>query len=198
MSITIEQGIMQEKLAIIPNLLSCVRLFLSPLIFWLLISNHTKYALLFFLIAAASDWLDGRIARAFSWQSRLGTLLDPIADKSLVFFTSLALCLLGVLPKWLFILMIARDVVILLGGAAILLNQWYISLAPTRLSKANTGAQLYLIIDYLLRPFFPAFTGDFFFKDEMVYTVALLTLASGGEYVFRFFQQFPRRDLNYD
>lgn len=95
---------MTAGLAFLPNFLSLSRIALAPIVFWFLISEKLVLASVLFLIAGLSDWADGWLARRFSWQSRLGKLLDPVADKLLIFLTGLGLSLAGKLPWWLFFL----------------------------------------------------------------------------------------------
>jgi cardiolipin synthase len=177
----------------LPNLLSFSRIVLAPLVFWLLVSGRFIGASVLFLIAGLSDWADGWLARRFSWQSRLGKLLDPIADKLLVFLTCLGLSLTGKIPWWLFDLIIGRDVLILMGGLIALWRRWHITLDPSRISKINTALQFSLILDCLLRPFFPNYPSYFFFTNEMIYTVAITTIVSGIDYAYRFLCQLSDR-----
>lgn len=180
-------------LSSIPNCLSLGRLISAPLVFWFLISEKLILASLLFLFASLSDWADGWLARTFSWHSRLGKLLDPIADKSLVFLTCLGLSLAGKLPWWLFYLIMGRDLLILAGGLIALWCRWHITLDPSWISKINTALQFSLILDCLLSPFFPNYPSHFFFAQEMIYTVAVTTTISGIDYAYRFLRQFLRR-----
>ncbi|PWG73519.1 CDP-alcohol phosphatidyltransferase, partial [Enterococcus hirae] len=72
--------------------------------------------LILFVVAAATDGLDGFLARFFGWKSRLGAILAPLADKLLMVSTYLVLSITGVFPLWLFMLVLGRDVVIVVGG----------------------------------------------------------------------------------
>jgi len=177
----------------LPNFLTLSRIIFAPLVFWFLVSERLVLASVFFLIASFSDWADGWLARRFSWQSRLGKLLDPIADKLLVFLTCLGLSLAGKLPWWLFFLIIGRDGLILVGGLVTLWRGWRITLDPSWISKINTGLQFSLILDCLISPFFPNYPSYFFFTNEMIYTVTITTLVSGVDYAYRFLRQLPRR-----
>jgi len=178
-------------LSSIPNYLSVGRLISAPLVFWFLISEKLILASLLFLAASLSDWADGWLARTFLWHSRLGKLLDPVADKSLVFLTCLGLSFAGKLPWWLFSLIIGRDIFILIGGLIALWRGWHMTLDPTWISKINTALQFSLILGCLISPFFPNYPSYFFFTQEMIYTVAVTTTVSGIDYAYRFLRQLP-------
>jgi len=104
------------KVRYIPNLISLLRILLVvPLALCLLSKNYTV-ALGVFLLAGFSDALDGYLARRFNWSSRLGALLDPLGDKLLMVTTYLLLGLQAVIPMWLVLAVILRDVIIVSGG----------------------------------------------------------------------------------
>jgi cardiolipin synthase len=180
-------------LAFLPNFLSLSRIALAPVIFWFLVSEKLVLASVLFLIASLSDWADGWLARTFSWQSRLGKLLDPVADKLLIFLTCLGLSLAGELPWWLFYLIVGRDGLIIVCGLITLWRGWHVTLDPSWISKINTALQFSLILDCLLSPFFPNYPSYFFFTKEMIYTVAITTVVSGIDYAYRFLRQLPHR-----
>ena len=100
----------------LPNLISFARILLSLPIVWLLYEREFSYALILFAVAGFSDGLDGFLAKHFHWQSHLGGLLDPLADKALLMSSFLVLGGLGLIPIWLVILVIFRDLTIM-GGA---------------------------------------------------------------------------------
>jgi cardiolipin synthase len=104
----------------LPNLLSITRLLASPFVFFLLWKQYWGWGLWLLLFAALTDTLDGFIARRYGVASHSGEILDPIADKALLSGAFLAMVLNGSIDKWLAILVIGRDVlIVLLGGALI-------------------------------------------------------------------------------
>ncbi len=131
----------------IPNALTLIRLLL--IVPFLLCLFHKQFACAFyiFLIAGVTDALDGLLARGFSWQSNVGKIIDPLADKLLISASFISLAMLHVLPWWLVLLIFTRDLVISLGVVA-----WYLlipkkpDLKPTYISKVNTVLQLILVM----------------------------------------------------
>ncbi|WP_045220976.1 CDP-alcohol phosphatidyltransferase family protein [Desulfonatronum thioautotrophicum] len=135
----------------IPNLITLFRIVLVPVFVVLFIDQRFGAALVVFLVAGVSDGLDGFLARVLQQRSQLGALLDPVADKLLLVTAYLSLGLTGLLPSWLAVLVISRDLLII-GGMA-LLHIWGVDvrarIQPTRLSKVNTCGQIVLIIGVL-------------------------------------------------
>jgi cardiolipin synthase len=125
----------------IPNALTALRVLLVVPIVMLLLQRQYAPAAWLFALAALSDGLDGMLARRFGWQSRIGGLLDPLADKLLVNACFLALWWLGQLPGWLPALVLARDAVIVAGALAYHWRVEAVDPAPTLLGKASTVAQ---------------------------------------------------------
>ena len=106
------------RLEQIPNAISVARIILVGPTAWLLVNERYGAAFVLFLVAGASDALDGQLAKRFGWQTPLGGLLDPIADKLLLVVSFLCLGWLGELPAWLVGLVILRDLVIVSGATA--------------------------------------------------------------------------------
>ncbi|PCH81744.1 MAG: CDP-alcohol phosphatidyltransferase [Hyphomicrobiales bacterium] len=129
----------------LPNLITIARLFLVPVIIWLIIDSYHVLAFWLFLLAGLSDGIDGFLARRFGLESELGTYLDPIADKALLVSLFLVLGFREALPFWLAILAVSRDILIV--GAVLL--SWIVNkpvkMKPLFVSKANTVAQVILI-----------------------------------------------------
>jgi cardiolipin synthase len=122
----------------IPNLLTASRLVLAPIFLALYVGGETVRALAAFAAAAATDVLDGLVARALDQRSRLGAFLDPIADK---FLAACALCALAArdrLPAWLPAVVIGRDLAQLAGAAALRAIHRTVPVAPTRIGKYAT------------------------------------------------------------
>lgn len=167
----------------LPNLITGLRLLLVPPILWLLWQQAHGAALTLFIIAGVSDALDGALARGFHWQSRLGGILDPIADKSLLIGCFVVLGLNGELPAWLVVLVIGRDLVIVAGAAA---WQWLIAelhAAPSLISKLNTAAQLAVVCAVLASH--GAVALPHWLLRLLEWTAAFTTLWSGVDYVLR-------------
>ena len=141
----------------IPNLISWLRIGLTLPIVWLLFTDQFIAAMILFAIAGLSDALDGFLAKHYRWQSRLGSILDPLADKCLLLAIFLSLTWLGLLPSWLLWSVLARDVLIVSGG---LLYHHYLGqfdLMPLWSSKINTLLQISLALmvisqQYLMLP----------------------------------------------
>ena len=138
------EGSPRHALLTLPNLITLARLVMVPLTVWLVVQHRLDLAFLVFLAAGISDALDGWLARALGARSVVGAMLDPLADKALLVSVYVTLAVIGVLPDWLAILVVFRDVMIL-GGLALL---WMLGLRPTirplAISKLNTFAQLAL------------------------------------------------------
>jgi len=124
------------------NWLTLLRLCLVPLVIVAITQHRFDLALIGFVVAGLTDAVDGWIARRFNQMSELGALLDPIADKSLLVSIFITLGILGIIPLWLVVLVVARDLMIV--GAVII--SWLldnpVEIRPLLVSKANTAAQL--------------------------------------------------------
>jgi cardiolipin synthase len=134
----------------IPNVLTGLRLLLVPPILVLLVRGVYDWALTLAIVAGVSDALDGWLARRFGWQSRIGGILDPLADKLLLVGTYVTLGVLGYLPIWLVVLVVLRDVVIVAGAAVYHFRFEAVQPEPTQLSKLNTAFQLLLALVVML------------------------------------------------
>jgi cardiolipin synthase (CMP-forming) len=131
----------------IPNALCVFRMLLVVPVAWLLAQGEYWATLWVFAVAAASDGLDGFLAKRFGWTSELGKILDPLADKILLVSVFIALAVLGLVPVWLAGAAVARDVVITGGAIAYNWLYGYPNGRPTPISKLNTLCQiLYLLL----------------------------------------------------
>ncbi len=168
----------------IPNILTACRLLLIfPFVFFLYRGNFT-WALLVYVVAGITDSLDGWIARHFQWQTKLGSFIDPLADKLLITLSFIALALLKSLPWWLVILVFLRDFTISLGVIV-----WYylvrnpLEFKPTLLSKINTGFQLLLVTTCLFQLAFPNYL-SLSLTNFLIVITAMSTTATYGDYVW--------------
>lgn len=169
----------------IPNLITVIRIILAPVFIIYMINDQMLYALIIFLICSLTDGIDGMVARFFNQKSNLGAYLDPLADKLLLVSAFVTLAVKQIMPAWLTVMVIARDVMILLGIFILLLNRLDFKIKPSMISKINTCFQFLLLIfllskDYLHFP--PKFYSAFF------YLTALFTISSGLHYMYYWFK----------
>lgn len=169
------------RLQHIPNLISVARIFLVIPVMHALLASDFFQALVWFTLAGLSDGVDGFLARTFGWQSRLGSYLDPIADKLLLVTSYLALAWLGLIPAWLAWLVLARDLMIFLGATAYYFLMKPFDGQPSLISKLNTFCQLLFVALILLHP--GLVTIPEVVLQTMLWTVALTTAVSGLLYV---------------
>ncbi|MCW2309181.1 CDP-alcohol phosphatidyltransferase family protein [Rhodobium gokarnense] len=128
----------------VPNLITVARLFLVPVIVWLIGTEAYAAAFWLFVIAGVSDGVDGFIARHFASRSDLGAYLDPIADKALLVSIYIALAMVNEIPFWLVIAVVSRDVLIVGGVMLSWMMDRPVPMQPLLVSKANTVAQIVL------------------------------------------------------
>ena len=175
----------------IPNMLTVVRILLVPLTIWTL--SHGDYAVAFviFVAAGVTDGADGYIARRFKLQTELGAYLDPLADKFLLVSVFVTLAVMKVLPPWLAILVVTRDVLIV--GAVVLarLLEKPVVIQPVMISKVNTVAQIGLAVFLLASLAFGEINADLLFVANLI--VAFLTVASGAVYMAKWFKHMTEQ-----
>jgi cardiolipin synthase len=179
----------------LPNLICLLRIVLVwPIVISIARGNFPETLLLFFL-AAASDGLDGFLAKRFNWTSELGKMLDPFADKILLISVFLVATWYGLIPRWLTIAAVARDVLIPLGALAYRVGIGPINGRPLITSKINTLMQLLYMLAVIAHAAFNTRTGANFPPQGVVDALAWLTLAtlliSGWGYV----SEYTRRAL---
>ena len=141
---------MSKYFIFIPNFLSIIRIGLVyPILNNIFLGNFIT-SIVFFLIASITDGLDGFLARRMNWQTYLGTILDPIADKLLLSGTIFVLWLSSYIPLYIFAIFIGRDIVILLGAAIHMTLVESETPLPNILGKLTTGLQIIYIVVVLL------------------------------------------------
>ena len=130
----------------LPNALCIVRMLMVAPLVWLLIEGNYPWVLAVFFVAGFTDGLDGFLAKRFGWRSWLGGILDPLADKLLLVSTFLTLTYIGLTPLWLLIAVVARDLLIILGGVAYRIFIGTVIARPTAISKLNSACQLLYVL----------------------------------------------------
>lgn len=115
-----ETAVQTDRILTIPNILSFMRLLGVPVFLWLiLVPEADGWAAVLLVVSGATDWLDGKIARATGQISRLGQLLDPLADRLYIAATLVGLAIREIVPWWLVILLLSRDLVLAIVLAAL-------------------------------------------------------------------------------
>jgi cardiolipin synthase len=165
----------------IPNLITLARILSVPIMVWAIVTGWMLVAFLLFLAAGLSDAIDGYLAKRFAMTSELGAYLDPLADKALIVSIYVTLGISGDIPRWLVILVVSRDIMIV---AAVLLS-WLVGkpvpMKPLLVSKLNTVAQI-VFAGLVLASLGLQFEAHWLLTLSMA-AVTILTLASVAAYV---------------
>lgn len=170
----------------IPNTLTLIRIILIPVFVTAIIYKRYDYALYLFGIAAITDMLDGLIARITGQKTALGTFLDPLADKFLLVTSFILFSIYGLIPKWLTITIISRDIIVITGWIVLYVITHTKNIETTLMGKLAIAFQLILIFYVLLEINMPSLL------DVRIYLqwfTAIFTIISGLHYIYRGFKQ---------
>ncbi|CCE06966.1 putative CDP-diacylglycerol--glycerol-3-phosphate 3-phosphatidyltransferase (Phosphatidylglycerophosphate synthase) (PGP synthase) [Bradyrhizobium sp. STM 3843] len=126
----------------LPNLITLGRILLVPIVVWAIASSQMEIAFAVFVVAGVSDAVDGYLAKHFNLRSELGALLDPLADKALLVSIFVALGIWGAIPRWIVILVVSRDIMIVAAVIVSWLFDKPVAIRPLMVSKLNTVAQV--------------------------------------------------------
>jgi len=170
----------------LPNTLTIARIVIIPLFVTAIIYSRFRYALYLFVLAAVTDLLDGLLARLTDQKTELGTFLDPLADKFLLVTSFILFSVYGWVPKWLAIVVISRDLIVVTGWLLMTLLFHKSKVEPVLLGKAAIASQLLLIAYVLLSITFPGLPRA---HSGFVLTVATLTALSGLQYIYKGLKQ---------
>ena len=166
----------------IPNLLTVLRFLLVPPVVMLLLNERFGLALILFGFAGFTDGLDGYLAKRNNWTSRLGALMDPLADKLLLVSCFVTLGWLGWIPVWLVALVVLRDLVIVGGAIVFHMRVERLEARPSMVSKLNTVAQILLVLAVIFSQ--GMYVLPALWLDILIYSVLATTLWSGFDYVW--------------
>lgn len=166
----------------IPNIITVGRILLVYPVIHLMLAGRLDWALGLFVVAGISDAVDGFLAKYFHWQSRLGSYLDPVADKLLLISSYLALGWLNLIPLWLAGLVVLRDTLIFSGAVAYYFLLRPFEGQPLLISKLNTLFQLLLVFAVLVRHGIAPFPDSIL--NLLIVAVTLTTVSSGALYVY--------------
>lgn len=165
----------------IPNIITVFRIFLVPLVVWLMLDGRMQIAFLFFVIAGISDGLDGYLAKKYGWQTELGAYLDPLADKALLVSIFVVLGIHDYVPMWLVIAVVSRDILIVGGILLTWLLGRPIKVHPLLISKVNTVGQIVLASTVLAGLGFELKLDTLIVI--LVWVTGVLTIASAATYM---------------
>lgn len=164
-----------------PNILTIARILLTPLFVILLLKRLLLYALLVFTLAGISDALDGILARYCNRRTVLGAYLDPIADKLLLASAFVVLAVLEIIPGWLTVIVLTRDILIVIGFIVFAIRTIKVEIKPSLASKLTTLTQLTAVFFALLQT---ESSAGFITNYTFYWLAALLTIISGLHYIY--------------
>jgi cardiolipin synthase (CMP-forming) len=167
----------------LPNLITLARLLCVPFAVWLILEDSYAAAFWVFVAAGLSDAADGYIAKNFHRRTRLGALLDPLADKALLTGVYLSLGATGMVPSWLVVLVVLRDSLILGGFVLVHVTGAPRRFEPLFISKVNTGVQIALV-GFVLARLGLGLDGGLV-TPVLVWACAVTTVWSGMSYLAR-------------
>jgi cardiolipin synthase len=167
----------------LPNLITVARILMVPVVVWAIAQRQMQIAFLLFLAAGVSDAVDGFLAKRLGMASELGAHLDPLADKALIVSIYVALGITEAIPRWVVILVVSRDILIV-GGV---MFAWFLDkpmkVKPLLVSKLNTAAQI-VFATLVLAALAFGFAGpaEQLAQTALMWLVAALSLLSVGFY----------------
>jgi cardiolipin synthase (CMP-forming) len=183
-------SVSQARLTI-PNLITLLRILLTPLFIIFLIQGSYHKALLVFLLAGVSDLADGLIARTWHQKSRLGSYLDPLADKVLMAASFVTLSIYREIPSWLTVVVISRDVALAFGVLIFRLADIPLVVRPSLAGKLTTTLQVstvFLVLISKLWPISPLVLLAFFWSTGILTTISGIHYLYGGIKMMNMFQ----------
>ena len=165
----------------LPNLLTLTRILLLPFFAATLIYDQYLYALLIFIAASITDYLDGLIARLKNQITYFGTILDPVADKFFLFTSFILMTNNGLIPKWVTVIVISKDMIVIAGSLILYFVTNKLTVEPTLLGKVSSAGQFILIgLVLLMRNINDGIS----VPAALFFIVAILTTLSGLQYVY--------------
>jgi len=171
-----------HALLTVPNLITLTRILLTPLFIICLLQGRYAESFWVFVLAGLTDMADGLVARRWGQKSPLGTYLDPLADKLLLSSSFITLSLYYLIPPWLTVVVLSRDLVLILGVVVFRLANFPLLIRPTLAGKLSAALQMATVLFVLLGKFLvlpQAFLGVWF------WITAGLTSFSGIHYILR-------------
>ncbi len=170
-------------LSYLPNAITIGRILAMIPLVWFMLEKQYEYAFYIAIAAGFSDMLDGFLAKTFGWEGWLGGVLDPLADKFMMLCCFLVFAVQGIIPNWVLILVLARDIIIITGATFYHFAIIKVDKAkPSLLSKFNTAIQILLIV--VLLSHYSVYQFNQIFIDALIYLVTFFTVSSGLHYIY--------------
>jgi len=170
---------MQHVLSI-PNILTLLRILMTPVIVYMVLTHQAWLAVILMVIAGITDMLDGAIARYFNQRTTVGAYLDPLADKILLISLFVSLFFIGKLPLFIFLAVVFRDAIIIFGAIAYEMVTRQLNMEPSLIAKATTFMQISYVALLLLDMATPISS---LFVSLVMWVVFVLTCTSGVQYM---------------
>lgn len=165
----------------VPNLITLIRILLTPIFVIYVINDQLLNGLVVLVICGISDGVDGMVARLFNQKSRLGTFIDPLADKIILVSAFISLSIRGFLPPWLTVVAISRDLLIMTGVFIIYLTGIELKIKPVLSSKVTTCLQFITVIAVLSREYLTFLDDKYIY---LYYITAFATIVSFLQYLY--------------
>ncbi|NWF92339.1 MAG: CDP-alcohol phosphatidyltransferase family protein [Syntrophaceae bacterium] len=165
----------------LPNCLTLIRVLLIPVFVILIINKSFGWAVVTFAVAGITDGVDGMVARLTHRRTELGAYLDPIADKLLLSSAFVTLAIIEILPSWLTVIVITRDVIILIGFLVLFLTNYRPKIRPSLISKVTTDFQIATVLFVLMTKHGVIFQQ---LSTLAIYGTMLFTILSGAHYIY--------------
>jgi len=171
---------MIKRLLNVPNTLTLARIIMTPVIVYMVLTGQAWWAVVLMIAAGVTDMLDGAIARYFNQRTTVGAYLDPLADKIMLISLFVTLFMVDQVPLFVFLAVIFRDLIIILGAVAYEIVTHRLTMQPSLVSKATTFMQIVYIALLLLHMAMPI---SEFWLNICMWSAFLLTCASGLHYL---------------
>lgn len=178
----------------LPNILTSIRIILTvPIVFALLNGDYFTTTILF-LIAGLTDGLDGFIAKKFNCSTRLGSILDPAADKILLTAVFFTMFITHLIPLWLLVIIFIRDLMIVTGAIGFFIgSDEKVQLQPSNISKINTALQIFLVLYIVVAQLYLPLQH---WLIELFTITATTTFLSGADYTWLWIKKFILQEKN--
>ncbi|PSW04301.1 CDP-alcohol phosphatidyltransferase family protein [Photobacterium lipolyticum] len=167
---------------LIPNIITTLRLILALPICLLILDENYPAVLWIAFVAGLSDGVDGWFARKMNAESRYGAIVDPLSDKAMLISAYIAFVVVGLLPWWVAVIIVMRDVVIITGALAYHWRFGRYDVAPSIWGKASTAVQILYALMLLTHQVYPVFPVSSF--QIGLWLVIIMVVVSGGHYVY--------------